>query len=340
MENADALSGMPFDDVRGVLKHFPAPDEAAMAAVKGRNAELLKPLGSLGRLEELAVWLAGWQGESHPHVNKPQICIFAAEHGVAAKIALPVAENYTSKMVEAMASGGAAVNQLALQYGAGLQAFDLAVDMPTDDMTEKAALSEQDCAASMAFGMEAIATGCDVLCIGTVSRPAATLSAVALCCLLFGGDPEDWCEGFDKETENGEFVRMAVQLHQSVNADPFDILRRVGGREMAAVVGAVMAARTQRIPVILDDFVVLAAAGVLAAITPDNISHCLVGSQSRSIGARKLIDRLGQEPLTSLDIDIGQGVGATLGLPVLKAAADLHNEMATHHQMGMMSDEQ
>lgn len=309
------LTGLPFDDMRDLIARMPSGDEAAAATVRARNRELAKPEGGLGRLADIAEWLARWQARATPAVERPLVAIFAATHGVVARVS-DVPQSHTRAMVERLAAGGAAVNQFALAANAGLKVFDLALDMPTPDITQDAALSEQACAATMAFGMEAIAGGTDLLCIGAEGVGNGAVAA-ALASALFGGAPADWTES----PREAEVVAAALAFHGPALEDPLEALRRVGGRELAAIAGAILAARYQRIPVLLDGFVACAAAAVLFKAEPTALDHCLAAHRSGAPAHDRLLSAIGKCPLLDLAITLGDGSGAALGVNIVKAAA-------------------
>ena len=152
-------SAIPFDDIRALVARIPGPDFAAVEAVRARDAVLTKPAGSLGRLEEIVEWLAAWQGKAPPAVTRAVVAVFAGNHGVAARGVSAFPQSVTRQMVENFAAGGAAINQLCLTFDLGLKVYDLALDLPTGDITIEAALDEAGCTATMAFGMEAVAGG-------------------------------------------------------------------------------------------------------------------------------------------------------------------------------------
>lgn len=235
-----ALTGLPFDDIRALIARMPGPDEAAVAAVRERDSRLTKPAGSLGRLEEMAEWLAAWQARAAPRVDRPTVCIFAANHGVAAKGVSAFPASVTEQMVANFAAGGAAINQICLAYDFGLKVLDLALDVPTPDITEADAFDEAGCAATVAFGMEAIAGGMDLLVIGEMGIANTTVAA-AIYHALYGGTAADWVgRGTGVDDEGLSRKRAAVQAAVTRIAgtrDPLEILRRVGGREIAAMVG-------------------------------------------------------------------------------------------------------
>jgi len=311
--------------------------------VRARDAVLTKPPGSLGRLEEIAEWLAAWQGKAPPAVNRPLVAIFAGNHGIAAKGVSAYPAEVTVQMVENFRRGGAAINQLCVAYDLSLKVYDLALEQPTGDITVEPAMSELDCAATMAFGMEATAGGIDLLAIGEMGI-GNTAVAAALFAALFGGEPADWVgpgtgvvgEGLARKRAA---VAAALACHRGHLADPLEVLRRLGGREIAAMAGAVLAARVSRIPVIVDGFVATSAAAVLYAMNPGAIAHCLFGHVSAEPAHRRALAAMGVRPLLDLDMRLGEGTGAALAAGIVKAAARLHSGMATFAEAGVSDKE-
>ncbi len=331
-----AASGLPFDDIRALLPLMPEASERAESAVRERQATLTKPAGSLGRLDDLVVFLAGWQDKTMPTIFHPQMAVFAANHGVVAKGVSAYPPSVTRAMLENFAAGGAAVNQICATYGIGLKVFELALDIPTADITEGPAMDEAGCAATIAFGMEAIAGDVDVLCLGEMGIGNTTVAA-AIFTALYGGAAADWVgrgTGVDEAglTRKVDAIEAAIALHRDHLRDPLEVLRRLGGREIAALVGAILAARLQRVPVILDGFVVCAAAAILHALDASAIDHCLAGHVSAEQAHRTVLMKLGKVPLLDLGMRLGEGSGAALALGILKAALACTRDMATFDQ--------
>jgi nicotinate-nucleotide--dimethylbenzimidazole phosphoribosyltransferase len=332
-------SGLPFDDFRALVARMPGPDEAAAATVRARDAVLTKPAGSLGRLEQIAEWLAAWQAKAPPTVNRPLVAIFAGNHGVTAKGVSAYPAAVTRQMVDNFAAGGAAINQLCVAYDLSLKVYDLALDVPTGDITEEAALSERDCAATMAFGMEATAGNIDLLCIGEMGIGNTTVAA-AIFAALFGGGAEEWVgpgTGVDAAgiARKQHAVTVALATHARHLGDPLEVLRRLGGREVAAMTGAILAARMNRIPVIVDGYVATAAAAVLYAMDPHTLDHCLFGHVSAEPAHRRALAHIGKTALLDLGMRLGEGTGAALAAEIVKGAARLHAGMATFAQAGV-----
>jgi nicotinate-nucleotide--dimethylbenzimidazole phosphoribosyltransferase len=333
-----ALPVRPFDGIRSLLRSLPGPDQAAAEKVRRRDATLTKPSGSLGRLEELAEWLAAWQGRHPPRIDNPVVVVFAGNHGVVRQGVSPYPPEVTAQMVANFQSGGAAINQLCRTFGLGLKVFELALESPTRDITLDAALEESDCAAAIAFGMQAIA-GTDLLCIGEMGIGNTTIAA-AMACALYGGRPEDWVGRGTGVDDAGlgrkvDAVRRALDLHREHFADPFEILRRLGGREIAAMAGAILAARHQRIPVLIDGYVASAAAAVLHKAESSSLDHCVAAHCSAEFAHHRLLDRMGKRPLLDLGMRLGEGSGAALAAAILRAADDLHRGMATFPEAGV-----
>ncbi|MBL8572564.1 MAG: nicotinate-nucleotide--dimethylbenzimidazole phosphoribosyltransferase [Hyphomicrobiaceae bacterium] len=334
-----ALTALPFDDFRDLINLVPGPDRGAVDAVKARDAQLTKPPGSLGRLEELVEWLAAWQGKADPSVIRPVVAVFAANHGVADRGVSAYPAAVTRQMVENFAAGGAAINQICAANDIGLKVFELALDYPTPDITIADAFDEAGCAATMAFGMESIAGGTDLLCLGEMGIANTTVAA-AIFHALFGAEAGDWVgpgtgvagEGLARKVEA---VRAAVARLDGKTDDPLEVLRRLGGREIAAMAGAILAARYQKIPVIIDGFVVTAAAAVLWAANAASIDHCLFAHCSAEWAHAKVLDAMGKKPLLDLGMRLGEGTGAALAAGIVKSAAQIHAGMATFAQAGV-----
>lgn len=331
MTSAEAIAS--FDEIRALLNDLPAADGVAAAIARDRQAELTKPAGSLGRLEDLAVWLATWQGRNPPSVERPYTAVFAGNHGIAQKGVSAYPAEVTAQMVKNFIDGGAAVNQLCSLANADLRVYEMALEEPTADMSEGPAMDEEDCARAMAYGMMAVESGIDVLALGEMGI-GNTTSAAALCCGLYGGPASDWVgpgTGIDAErmAEKARLIDQAVALHRDGLKDPLEVLRRLGGRELAAIAGAILAARLARTPVLLDGYACTAAAAVIHALDPQAIDHCVVSHVSAEPGHKHLLKRLGKEALVDLGLRLGEASGAMVGVLLLKAAVACHNGMAT-----------
>ena len=330
-----------FDEMRRILRELPGPDLAAQTEVVRRQTELTKPAGSLGRLEEIAAWLAAWQGRAHPRVERPRIAVFAGTHGVAARGVSAYPPEVTQQMVKNFTGGGAAINQLAAAIDADLRIYELDLDHPTADFTQGPAMNEARTANAMAYGMMAAEPGIDVLCLGEMGI-ANTTAASAVCLGLFGGTGLDWTgpgTGIAGAVlaHKARIVEAGVARNRPAMGDGLGVLCSVGGRELAAMAGAILAARLKQIPVVLDGFVCTAAAAALEAVQPGALDHCVVGHVSAEPGHARLLERLGKAPLLSLGMRLGEASGAVLAVAVLKAACACHAGMATFAEAGVSS---
>jgi nicotinate-nucleotide--dimethylbenzimidazole phosphoribosyltransferase len=309
-----ALAGtaLPFDDIRDLARAMPDLDADAAARVRSRDSQLTKPPGSLGRLETIVEWLAAVQAKAPPSVSRPLVAIFAGNHGVVARGVSPYPQEVTRQMLENFSAGGAAINQICSTFDIGLKVFDLALDIPTGDITREAALDEKACAATMAFGMEAVSGGIDLLVLGEMGIGNTTIAA-AIYHGLYGGEAAHWVGRGTGVDDAGlgrkiEAVREAVSFHGDHLADPLELLRRLGGREIAAMVHA---------------------------MDPALLDHCIAGHLSAEGAHADVLQRLGKPPLLQLGMRLGEGSGAALSVAVIKAALACHIGMATFTQAGV-----
>jgi nicotinate-nucleotide--dimethylbenzimidazole phosphoribosyltransferase len=231
------------------------------------------------------------------------------------------------------------VNQLCLSASAELRVYEMELDNPTADFSAEAAMSEEECAKAFAYGMMAVEPGLDLMALGEMGI-ANTTSAAALCCGLFGGKAGDWVgpgTGVAGEAlaRKIQVVDQALELHRPALADPFEVMRRLGGRELAAIAGAVIAARLARVPVLLDGFASTAAAALLQSASPGALDHCLVAHCSAEPGHRRLLERLGKKPLLDFGMRLGEASGAALAIPLLRAAVACHAGMASFEEAGV-----
>jgi nicotinate-nucleotide--dimethylbenzimidazole phosphoribosyltransferase len=312
---------------------LPQADAAAIAAAGARQAELTKPAGSLGRLEEIALFIAGWQGTGRPALGCVRAVVFAGNHGVAARGVSAFPAAVTAQMVANFQNGGAAINALARACGAELQVVALDLDRPTGDITVAPAMTESDCLAALNAGAAAVPPGTDLLLVGEMGI-ANTTPAAALCAQAFGGPVETWIgrgTGVDDAglARKRDAVAAALALHGPDCDSAFATLRRLGGREIAAMAGAILAARLLRIPVLLDGFICGAAIAPLAAASPAMTEHCLAAHVSAEAGHARLLAQLGLAPLLHLDMRLGEGSGAAVAVHLVRAALAAHHEMAT-----------
>jgi len=324
-------------------RDLPAGDAAAADAVRVRQDTLTKPPRSLGRLEELCAWLARWQGRPDPSLARVQVLVFAGNHGVAARGVSPYPPEVTAQMVANFTAGGAAINQLASIAGATLRVIPLDLDTPTADVTAAPAMTEQEFLRAVAAGFDAVGPDCDLVALGEMGI-GNTTAAACLAAALFGGDGARWAgrgTGVDDAglARKRVVVDAALTQHAALRSDPLRAAMALGGRELAAILGATFAARTLRVPVLLDGFVCTAAAAPLARLTPGGLDHAQVAHLSAEAGHRAMIAELGQRPLLDLDMRLGEGSGAALAILLLRAALACHTGMATFAEAGVRDRE-
>jgi nicotinate-nucleotide--dimethylbenzimidazole phosphoribosyltransferase len=328
-----------FLDLRAACLDLPHGDHAASSAVAAREAALTKPPKSLGRLEDLVAWLALWQGFAPPRLERVEVLVFAGNHGVTRQGVSAYPAEVTAQMVANFSAGGAAINQLARTAGAALRVIPLALDAPTADFTAQPAMSESEFLAAVLAGCRAVSPECDLICVGEMGI-GNTTAAAAIAAALFGGGGARWAgrgTGVDEAglVRKRDVIDRALARHRGVLHEPLQIAAALGGRELAAILGAVLAARRLHIPVLLDGFVCTAAVAPLARLRADALAHTLAGHVSAEAGHRMLLDELNLKPLLDLEMRLGEASGAALALNILHAALACHTGMATFAQAGV-----
>ena len=328
-----------FDDLRARLRQLPRPDAAAAEAARAHQAELTKPPGALGRLEDLAIWLAAWQGRHPPTLERVLVLVFAGNHGVAARGISAYPPEVTAQMVENFEAGGAAINQLCRVAHADLAVVPLELERPTGDFCIEPAMGEAECLTALNRGMASVAPDLDLLALGEMGI-GNTTAAAAIGAALYGGPAMWWTgpgSGLDRHgvAHKAAVVGRALTRHAEAFRDPLEVLRRVGGREVAALAGAMLAARAHRVPVLLDGFVAGAAAAILHALSPDALAHAQAAHLSTEPGHARLLERLALRPLLQLDMRLGEASGAALAIPLCRAAVACHTGMATFAEAGV-----
>lgn len=326
-------------DIPALADTLPVEDRTAADAARARQNSLTKPPGSLGRLEQLAEFMAAWRGTPRPEIWRAQALVFAGNHGICAQGVNPYPQEVTAQMVANFERGGAAINQLCAVNGADLTVIALELGRPTADFTEGPAMSETDCLDALWQGASAVDEGADVLVLGEMGIGNSTVAA-ALTSACFGGPVAEWVgpgTGSDKAGINRKVdaIERGLRRHDAILGNPMAVLAALGGREQAAICGAVLAARAARIPVILDGFICTAAAAVLYAADKRLLDHCLVGHVSAEPGHRKLLAAIHKRPVLEFDMRLGEGSGAALALGILRAALACHNGMATFGEAGV-----
>ena len=327
------------DDIRGFCRELPGADTKAAEAAALRQQNLTKPPGSLGRLEELAIWLAQWQAREIPRLDRITIAVFAGNHGVAARGVSAFPPEVTAQMVANFASGGAAINQIAKLAGADLRVVPLELERPTRDFTVAAAMDTSEFLAAVDAGYNTLPDDCDLLVVGEMGI-ANTTTAAMLCAALLGGGASRWAgrgTGVDDDglSRKCAAIEAALNFHREILEDPLAVAAALGGRELAAISGAVLVARQRRVPVLLDGFVATSAVLPLTRLATGMLDHCRAGHVSAEAAHRDLLRELKLDPLLDLDMRLGEASGAGVAILLLRAALACHAGMATFAEAGV-----
>lgn len=321
-----------------LLADLPGPDAVAQAQAVDRNGQLTKPPGALGRLEDLAQWYCGWRGNPRATIAAPQVIVFAGNHGVTAQGVSAFPPEVTAQMVLNFQAGGAAVNQLAKAVGARMDVYPLELDVPTADFTQGPAMGEAEFLAALGTGWTAVDPEADLLVVGEMGI-GNTTSAAAIALALYGGSADQWTGGGtgvegEALTRKADVVARGVAANSAVKGG-LEVLRCLGGRELAAMAGAIARARRLRVPVILDGFICTAAAACLETAQRGTLDHAVAGHLSAEGGHGDLLTRLGKTPVLSLGMRLGEGSGAALAIGIVKGALACHSGMATFAEAGV-----
>ncbi len=326
-------------DVRAAFHALPTANADALAGAQDRNGQLTKPPAALGRLEDLAIWFASWQGNAKPSLSQPQMVVFAGNHGVAASGVSAFPAEVTVQMVANFEHGGAAINQLCKAFGTRLDVHALDLETPTQDFTQAAALSDADFVAAWNTGWNAVDPSADLFMTGEMGI-GNTTPAAAVCAALFGGTADAWVGRGTGVDDAGlqrkiDVVDAGLALHKDQAEDPLDCLRRLGGRELVAMAASILRARHESIPVLMDGFICTAAAAVLEQQQKGALDHVQAAHLSAEGAHRKVLDALGKDPILSLGLRLGEGSGAALAVGTLKGAIACHSGMATFAEAGV-----
>lgn len=320
----------------------PCPaDENAASAVAAREAILTKPAGSLGRLEELVAWLARWQRSAKPTLDHVQCLVFAGNHGVVAQGVSAWPAEVTALMVDNFRHGGAAINQLARNAQAKLDVIALEDLHMTGDFTQLDAMTPEVFLHVVNAGFKAVDPHASLVCLGEMGI-GNTTAAAAVALALFGGDAENWAGPGAGSDQAGimrkiSVLKAGIARHRNYLADPLEVARRLGGHELAAIMGAILAARKHNIPVLLDGFVCTAASAPLYTLHPNGLAHCRIAHCSAEPGHIRLAEALEQKPLLDLGLRLGEASGAALVVPLLRAALACHTGMHSFAEAGIAS---
>jgi nicotinate-nucleotide--dimethylbenzimidazole phosphoribosyltransferase len=326
------------DDVAALLEEAPGPDEAARGTVRDRASRILRPSGALARLDEVAAWLAGWQRTPAPQVLSPAAVIFVADHGVTVERVSAYPAAVTGRMLEALRSGAATAAVMARRTGVRLRVVDVGVGRPTGNITKEPALTRERFMRCFEAGRRAVGgLRTDLVVLGEMGI-GNTTAASAVSTALFGPPAEAWTgrgTGLDDDgwARKVAVVEAAARRLES-DTGPIEILRQLGGSDLAALAGAAVEARRRSIPVLLDGFVVTAALAPLEVLRPGALDHCLAGHRSSEPGHELLLSKLGKEPLLDLELRLGEGSGALAAVPLVRLAAACVTEVATFEEWG------
>ncbi|HYI43838.1 MAG TPA: nicotinate-nucleotide--dimethylbenzimidazole phosphoribosyltransferase [Actinomycetota bacterium] len=325
-------------DAARLLAGAPSADLASAANVAERAEHVLRPHRAFARLDDVAAWLAAWQRTAHPAVEYPAACVFVADHGVTVEGVSAYPADVTGAMLGALSGGVATTAVLARMLGVRLEVVDVGVGEPTANLATEAALDPEGFDRCFAAGRAAVADlDCDILVLGEMGI-GNTTAAAAVCAALFGLTPEDWTgrgTGIDEATLERKVAVVRGAQARLKDAAPMEVLRCVGGAELVAMAGAAVEARSRSIPILLDGFVVTAALAPLEVMVPGALDNCIAGHCSSEPGHKLLLEKLGKQPLLDLDLRLGEGSGALLALPLVKAAAACVTEVATFEEWGL-----
>jgi len=313
----------PFDDVRELAMRPSVYDAAAAQQVEDALLGMGRE-GDFGRLGDGATWLAGWQRRYPPRLESPTLAIFAGSHGISQNGVTLSSIESTREKVEALRSGAAPLSAISTQVEANIRVFELALDKPTKNITEEAAMTERECAATIAYGFEALEGEPDLIALGVIGAGIGT-AAAAVACALYGGSPEYWVRPgplipSEMNQQRMDIVNNALRTHRGHLSDPLEALRCLGGRELAACVGTIIAARQQGIPVLIDGFATTIAAGIVHALNPEGIEHVKAAHVTRRPAHQAALERLGMVPMAEFEFNTGGGMGSAAAIGLLRTA--------------------
>lgn len=322
--------------LRESLERLPTCDQASQNAVRDRASNVLRPTGALQTLDEIAILIAGWHATSAPRITRPAALVFAADHGVASSSVSAYPADITASMLKAYQSGKSTLSVFAKIAGATVHAVDVGVGRPTKDIQVEAAMSQQRFDEAITAGRNAVEQlDADLLVLGEMGI-GNTTAAAAVTAAILGGQTTSWVgrgTGVDEEgmARKCSAVDRAVTRINEIK-DPLEILRQVGGAEIAAMAGALVAARLRRLPVVIDGYVVTSAALPLHQISSTALDHCLFGHCSAEQGHRKVLTHLNKLPILDLSMRLGEGSGAMAAVPLIAMACAGVTEVPTFQE--------
>ncbi len=350
------------DSLDRVLKSIKPLDGSAMAAAQSRQSRLTKPSGSLGRLEELSIQLAGIRGETIPKLEHKAIVTMAADHGMVAEGVSLYPQAVTKQMILNFLQGGAAINILASHIGARVIVVDMGVidgfpplpgllckmiDSGTKNMAQESAMTHQQAIDALEAGIEVVqdevSKGLDIIGTGDMGIGNTTASS-AIFAAISGQSIEKVTgrgTGIDNEqlAHKVKVIERALSLNQPDPKDPVDVLAKVGGFEIGGLAGVMLAGAARRIPVVIDGFVSGAAALIATSLSPPVKDYLIAAHVSAEAGHKFILDYLELKPLLNLDMRLGEGTGAALGIFLAEAAVRILSQMATFTEAGVSEAE-
>ncbi len=311
----------------------PEVDNTAIEAIENRIADILRPSGSMARFEDTAQWMAGWQRTASPSVDQPVALIFAADHGVVGEGVSAYPSEVTAAMLAAFNAQKASVSALAAVAGATVQAIDVGVGNPTNNLRVEAALSHERFADAFEAGRAAVRSiQTDLLIVGEMGI-GNTTAAAAVCAALIGPDVGSFIgrgTGIDDEALEAKTGVVADAVKRIAGmTDPLEILREVGGAELVAIAGAIVEARVRSIPVLLDGYICTSPALTLHQVSSNLIANCRAAHRSPEPGHQLVLDHLGLDPLLTLDMRLGEASGAMAAVPLVAMACKLVTDVPT-----------
>jgi len=324
--------------LKGNIK-IPQFDHVVANKARDFQKQLTKPEGSLGKLEDLAIWMAGWQKTFKPSIKNPHCIIFAGNHGISNKGVSAYPSEVTAQMVENFKQGGAAINQLCKLSNIALSVIPINLEKPTKDFSEEKAMNLSETLSAMQLGYNSVPKKCDLLLLGEMGI-SNTTSATAIACALFKTSVKKWTglgTGISEKNLKNKIsvIQKGLKLHGKKFDSVIEILSCFGGREMAAIVGSIIAARVRGIPILLDGFVSTASAATLTIFNKNILEHCLISHLSSEPGHKGIILKLKKEPILDLNMRLGEASGGGVASLIIKAAVVTHNKMATFSEAGV-----
>ncbi len=323
---------MNFNAIRPIASH------ELETRIRRRLDSLTKPPGSLGRLEALAVQMGLIQATDAPEIRRKAILIFCADHGIVEEGVSPYPPEVTRQMVANFRSGGAAISVLCRHYGIHPIVVDMGVGKPTRNFAQEPAMTREQAEAAIDAGISHAKDG-DVLGAGEMGI-GNTTAAAAMLSAFSGLDAAETAgrgTGLDATgvARKVAVIRRALELHRLDPSDPIGVLAAVGGFEIAAITGLILGAAEQRRAVVLDGFISCAAALVAKGLAPASLDYVIFSHRSAEQGHRRMLEFLNAKPLFDLDLRLGEGTGAALGINLIEASLKLYHEMATFESAGV-----